>query len=247
MLVVEKKRLVALKVRMSEIMNGKWVPREGFNPNYLLTRTGKRLSRVRVLATVVARFTSQDRKFASITLDDGTETIRAKAFGSFIFDSVKIGDIVDLIGKLKQYNEELYIIPEIVLPVDANWELLRELEIKKSAREWDRKRALVKAYQKQTSDLAELKNLAGEFGVSAEDVEGIVEAQEFGEDVELGKDEIKQKILDLIATCDHGEGSDYAELIERAGMAESALDETVQELLAEGSCFEPRPGKIKRL
>jgi len=244
---VEKKRLIALKVRISEIVNGKWVPREGLNPNYLLTRTGKRLSRVRILATVVNKFTSQDRKFSSITLDDGTETIRAKAFGSFIFDAVKIGDIVDLIGKLKQYNEELYVVPEIVAPVDASWELLRELELKKSAREWDRRRALVKAYQKQTSDLAELKNLASEFGVTAEEVEGIIEAQEFGEEVQLGKEEIKQKVLELIAACDHGEGCDYAELIERAGMAESALDETIQELLNEGSCFEPRPGKIKRL
>lgn len=244
---VEKKRLIACKARLAEIISGKWVQKEGFNPNYLLTRTGKRLGRVRVLVTIVAKFSSQDKKFSSITLDDGTETIRAKAFGSFIFDSLKVGDIIDLVGKLKQYNDELYIVPEIVMPADANFEILRELEIKRAMREWDRKRALVKAYQKQTSDLSELRNMAAEFGVGAEDIEGIVEAQEFGEEVQLGKDEVKQKVLEMIASCDHGEGCDYAELIERAGMDESALDEVVQELLAEGSCFEPRPGKIKRL
>ena len=242
---VEKKRAVALKVNIAEIISGRWNQLEGLN--YLLTRTGRRLSRVRVLATVVAKFTSQDKKFASITLDDGTETIRAKAFNSFIFDSVKIGDIIDFIGKLKQYNDELYIVPEILMPADANWELLRELEMKKGAREWDRKRAMIKAYQKQTSDLAELKNLAAEFGISAEEVESTVEAQEFGDDVKLDKDDVKQKVLEMITTCDHGEGCDYSELIERSGMDESALDETVQELLGEGSCFEPRPGKIKRL
>ena len=225
----EKKRLVALKVKIAEIMSGRWTQREGFNANYLLTRTGKRLSRVRSLSTVVAKFISQDKKFSSITLDDGTETIRAKAFNSFIFDSIKIGDIIDVIGKLRQYNDELYIVPEIVMPVDVNWETLRELELRKAAREWDRKRALVKAYQKQTSDLAELKSLASEFGVTPDEVEGIVEAQEFGEDVQLSKEDVKQKILDLIASCDQGEGCEYAELIERAGMAESALDETVQE------------------
>lgn len=244
---VEKKRLVAMKVRIAEIMSGRWTQREGLNANYLLTRTGKHLSRVRVIVTIVAKFMSQDKKFSSITLDDGSETIRAKAFNSFIFDSVKIGDIVDIIGKLRQYNDELYVVTEIVMPANPDWEILRELELKKAAREWDRKRALVKAYQKQTSDLAELKNLAAEFGVSAEEVEGIVEAQEFGEDVQLSKEDTKQKILDLISTCDQGEGCEYAELIERAGMDESALDETVQELLSEGSCFEPRPGKIKRL
>jgi len=242
---VEKKRATALKVHIAEIMSGRWNQREGLN--YLLTRTGRRLSRVRILATVVAKFTSQDKKFASITLDDGTETIRAKAFGSFTFDSLKIGDIIDVIGKLKQYNDEIYVTPEIVMPADANWELLRELEIKRAAREWDRKRAMIKAYQKQTSDLSELKNLAAEFGVSAEEVESIVEAQEFGDDVKLDKEDVKEKVLELIATCDQGEGCDYSELIERAGMDESALDETVQELLGEGSCFEPRPGKIKRL
>jgi RPA family protein len=242
---VEKKRAIALKAHIAEIISGRWNQNEGLN--YILTRTGRRLSRVRVLSTVVAKFTSQDKKFASITLDDGTETIRAKAFNSFIFDNLKIGDIVDVIGKMKQYNDELYITPEIVMPADANWELLRELEMKKGAREWDCKRAMIKAYQKQTSDLAELKNLAGEFGVIAEDVESIVESQEFGDDVKLDKDDAKQKVLEMIATCDQGEGCDYSELIERSGMDESALDETVQELLGEGSCFEPRPGKIKRL
>jgi RPA family protein len=243
----EKKRLIAMKVRISEITKGKWVPREGLNPNYVLARTGKRLSRVRIIATAVNRFMSQDRKFASITLDDGTDTIRAKAFGSLILENIKLGDIIDIVGKLKQYNDELYIVPEIIAPANIGWEMLRELEIRKISREWDRKRALVKAYQKQTSDVAELKSLALEFGISSEDVEGMVEAQEFGEDIHVGKEEVKQRVLDLIASCDHGEGCDYSELIERAGMQESALDETMQELLSEGSCFEPKPGKIKRL
>jgi len=245
--VVEKKRLIAYKVRINEVMRGKWVPKEGLNPNYLLTRTGKRLGRVRVLASIVHKFMSQDKKFSSITLDDGTETIRAKAFNSFIFDNLKVGDIADFIGKLKQYNNELYIVPEIVTAVEPNWEMLRELEIRKAAVEWDRKRSMVKAYQKQTIDLAELKNLAAEFGIGDDEVEGVVESQEFGEDVQLGKDDVKQKILDLIAQCDHGDGCDYAELIERASMDEHSLDETVQELLEEGSCFEPKPGKIKKL
>ena len=247
----ERKRLPAYKVRSSAIMGGKYIHNEGLAPKYVITKDGQRLTRVRMMATVVNKFISQDRKFYSATLDDGTETIRAKAFGSLILDPINIGDIVDVIGKIRQYNEEVYIIAETVWKSDANFELLRDMEIKLSAKEWEQKRLTVATYAKQTTDVNELKKLCSEFGITPDEVESIMESQEtFAEDIskaEADKTAIKQRVLELIAKYDAGEGCDYGQLIETAGLEENVLDSMIQELLDEGTCFEPRPGKIKKL
>lgn len=247
----EKRRLPAYKVRIAAIARGKYVHNEGLVPKYVLSRDGRRLTRVRILATVVNRFVSHDRKFYSATLDDGTETIKAKAFSSLILEPFAIGDIIDLIGRVRKYNEEIYIVPEAAWKADPNLELLRELEIRLAEKEWEQKRGLVASYAKQVSDINELKKLCSEIGVSPEDVEGVIEAQEaFAEEIaksEADRTAVKQRILDLITRLDAGDGCDYGSLIESAGLEEGVLDGIVQELLDEGSCFEPRPGKIKKL
>ena len=243
---VEKRRLTAAKTKISEVIGGKFFKQEGLEPNYVLTASGQRLSRVRILATVVEKFVSEDRKFFSVTLDDGSETIRAKAFSSLILDPVGVGDIIDVIGKVKEYNEEIYFIPEVVFKVtDPNLEILRELEIFDSQRDWQRKRDVILNYQKQVSDLTELKNLLKEFNISSEEIEMILQLPE--QEEKTNSVEEKQKILDLIEKLDMGGGCDYSQLMEMSGLAENTLDSVIEELLEEGSCFEPRPGKIKKL
>jgi RPA family protein len=245
---VEKRRLPARKVKIKSLTGGKFVQQNGFNPSYVLSPDGQRLARVRLLATIVDKFVSEDKKFSSITLDDGSDTIRAKAFNSLILEQVAIGDIVDVIGRVRQYNEELYIVPEVLWKVGPEWEMLRELEIRKEKKEIEKIKTLVLKYQKQTSDVEELKRLMAEFGVEAEEVEAIIEAQSnVEEDETIQAEQLKERILELIGQLDHGDGADYGQLIEASGLPETKLDTIIEELLNDGSCFEPRPGKIKRL
>ena len=43
-----------------------------------------------------------------------------------------VGDPINIIGRLREYNNERYIIPEIVKKVDdPHWELVRKLELLK--------------------------------------------------------------------------------------------------------------------
>ncbi|KKT20450.1 MAG: hypothetical protein UW05_C0036G0002 [Candidatus Giovannonibacteria bacterium GW2011_GWC2_43_8] len=72
------KRQVATKVRIESLSSGKIIEKGG--RKFLETKYGEELSRVRVMATVVGKFISEDSKFASITLDDGTDTIRGKGW-----------------------------------------------------------------------------------------------------------------------------------------------------------------------
>ncbi len=247
---MERKRLTAVKTKIGPVIKGRFVKQEGFTPNYVLTSNGLRVSRANILATVVDKFVSETGKFASITLDDGSGTIRAKVFNAVsVFEGIETGDIVDCIGRIKEYQGEIYIMPEILRKVDdPDLEMLRELDIRKRDREWNNKRELVLEYQNQTADAEELKKIMNErFNVSNEDVESILQTQQADEEVSEKENETKEKVLKFIVECDKGEGCDYSELLDKSGLPEETIDSLVNELLSEGMCFEPRPGKIKKL
>ena len=242
---MEKKRLTAVKTNIESIEKGKFVAQEGFNPSYVLSPSGQRLSRVRVLATAVDKFVSENGKFAALTLDDGTDTISARVFNALsMLEAVDKGNIVDVIARIKEYQGEIYLLPEVITKIeDPNIELLRQLEIQEQEKEAEKKRQLVLEYRSQVADVSELARLMKErFGIEQEEVESFMQQ----EDVPKAK-EGKSEILKLIEALDSGEGCNYQELVQAAGMSEESLDAIVNELLEEGSCFEPRPGKIKKL
>lgn len=241
---MEKKRISAVKTRIKPIITGRFVMQEGFNPNYVLTNYGMRLSRVRLLATVVDKFLAESGKFASITIDDGTDTIRVKVFNAVsMFDNVGIGSEVDIIGRVKEYQGEIYLAPEIITAVgDPNFNLLRELELKLQEREGEKKRKIIFEHQKQAADMSELQRLMKErFDIQPEEVEAMLQSQE-----EPAPDK-KEEVLKLIEKLDEGNGCDYSELLNVSGLPEDVIDSVVNELLSDGICFEPRPGKIKKL
>lgn len=250
---MESRRLTAKKVSVAELMSGRFVKKTGFDSSYVLTNLGRRLSRVRVLGLIVDKFKPNEGTWAAITLDDSADTIRAKAFQNVkIFDKILPGDLVDVIGKTREFNGEIYIAPEIVRKVEPNFETLRLLEMKKIHAAQMEKMKKISELKKQTADAAELKTLAKKFNLSAEDVDGILEVGEISsEPVEEKKDEVaaamKAKVLELISAGDKGEGADYSEILKIAGAEESAVDTAIQALLEEGILIEPKAGRLKKL
>lgn len=122
----------ARKIRIDEIVNGDVTETEGYETNILRTKDGQETKMLRVLGTVVDKFVSDDGNYAIITLDDATETIRAKLFKNDVrkIEKINVGDIVDVFGSLRKYEEEVYIAPDIVRKLDdPNLEVLRNLEI----------------------------------------------------------------------------------------------------------------------
>ena len=79
-----KKRLVAKRVKIRDIVKGKYFKQEGFEPNYVITDYGLKVSRISIVATIVDIYTNDDRTYGAITFDDGTEIIRAKYFQDLI-------------------------------------------------------------------------------------------------------------------------------------------------------------------
>jgi len=237
---------------VDEIVTGKFVKKTGFESNYILTRFGRKISRARVMGVIVDIYKSADMKYAALTIDDSTNTLRAKAFVNIIiFDNFKAGDLIDLVGKVREYNDEIYIIPEILRKVSPNQEILRGLELKKIYIDQVSKIRKLRVLQKQSSDLSELKVLASKSGIGEEIVEGILEADELIKiDTEVKTQEssqMKDKILELVEKLDEGKGAEYQNILTESKIEEEKVDSAIQELLEEGVCFEPKAGMIKKL
>ncbi|MFA5061422.1 MAG: OB-fold nucleic acid binding domain-containing protein [Candidatus Pacearchaeota archaeon] len=131
-----KKRNIAYKMRIGDILKGKPMSDEG---KFLFLELGdKKLVRVNIIANCVDKFVQEgEKKYASVTLDDASGQIRLKAFGEDIepMKGIMQGDTLQVIGNIREWNGELYIIPEIAKKVDPRWLLVRKLEIQKSWKE----------------------------------------------------------------------------------------------------------------
>ena len=255
---MEIKRLTAKKAGVSEITRGKYFKKPGFESNYILTRLGRKLSRVRVLGLVVDKFLNNDSSYSAITIDDSSDTVRCKFFGSAkLFNGVEAGDLVDVVGKVREYNGEIYIVPEIVTKItDPNFETMRILELAKIRKFQKENIMKLGELKKKTSDLKEVRNSAKEL-MSEEDVESIIEAEELikeelseTRDNKAGKTEqpkdAKEIVLKIIGEAGQ-DGVDYQLVLAKSGLPESTVDMAVQKLLEGGILFEPRPGKLKGL
>jgi RPA family protein len=131
-----RKRNTAYKLRIGDILKGKPMVSEG---KFLFLELGeKKISRVNVLANCVDKFIQDgEKKYASLTVDDASGQIRLKAFGDDIESLKEImqGDTLQIISNVREWNGELYLIPEIIKKVDPRWLLVRKLEIQKSRKD----------------------------------------------------------------------------------------------------------------
>jgi RPA family protein len=134
-----RKRETAHKIRIGNLLvaNQIFEQSDAQNPRLQFVELGnKKILRVNLIANIIDKYESEgESKFATITLDDGSGQIRARVFGEEInkFQELIQGDTVILIGLLRSYNQELYIMPEIIKKQDPKYLLVRKLEIEKEA------------------------------------------------------------------------------------------------------------------
>jgi len=123
------KRHIAFKLRVGEIQDGKIIlDADRFK---FLEYESKQIVRVNLIANIIDKYVQDDeKKFASITLDDASGQIKLKLFGEDIqkFDPFEQGDTIQVIGLLRTWNDELYIIPETMKKKEPQYLLVRKLE-----------------------------------------------------------------------------------------------------------------------
>ncbi len=111
-----KERLTAIRASISDIIEGEYGDDEG---PYVISPQGVEIRRVLLVGSIVDQVAGNNN-YASITLDDGTGSIRAKAWGAEaeMLQNVNTNILALMIGKIREYENELYIQPEIVKPID---------------------------------------------------------------------------------------------------------------------------------
>ncbi|MFB6217135.1 MAG: OB-fold nucleic acid binding domain-containing protein [Candidatus Aenigmatarchaeota archaeon] len=251
-----QKRLTAKKVPVEDVVNGTYHTQEGFKSNYIVTPRGEKVSRVNLIGTVMAKFINDDETYGFLVLDDETETIRGKFFQDMEpLESVKEGDLVRMVGKIREYEDEIYVNPEIVKSIDdpnefTLWlaDILNRLEKLEKVR--DRIEEL-----KQEDPENYKEKAVEEFG--EETVRNILEAPDTGESEDMSETEtgeaekdggeIKNAVLSKIEDMDEGKGASYQDITESLDYEEQDIEEVINDLLTDGTCFEPRPGRIKKL
>lgn len=133
-----KKRETAYKLRINDLHKANQIFEETENLNKRLKFIelgNKRIVRVNIIANVVDKYQSDgEKRFASITLDDGSAQIRARVFSDDVskFQDISQGDTLIIIGLLRFFNQEIYILPEIIKKTDPRYLLIRKLEIERS-------------------------------------------------------------------------------------------------------------------
>ena len=131
-----RKRNTAYKLRIGDVLKGVPMMDEG---KFLFLELGdKKVVRVNILANCVDKFIQEgEKQFGSLTVDDASGQLKLKVFGEDI-DRVKNimqGDTLQIIGNMREWNGEIYMIPEVAKKVDARWLLVRKLEIQNARKD----------------------------------------------------------------------------------------------------------------
>ena len=220
-------RQTAYKVWISDLITKELIKEEGeWSPNYVLINE-KKVSRVNIVANVIMRYKSEEGNYASLTIDDGSENIQVKAWREDVslFDNVGIGNQILLIAKIKEYNSQIYLVPEIIRVLDKKeW-----IEI--------RKRELISLYGNKTYKESKInqENVNAKLNLDEEVV--------YNEPIQNDR----QIILNTIEKLDLEDGANISEIISLSKLDEEKANFIINELLKDGEIFEIRTGRLKIL
>jgi len=95
---------------------------------------GERISKVKLVGTVVQKSVRPDKSYGYLILDNGTGTIRLRLWEEQmpLAEDVREGDLILVIGKIRVFKEEKYVVPEILKVLkDPRWERVHTLEVLK--------------------------------------------------------------------------------------------------------------------
>ncbi len=224
------KRNIAVKVNISDIIEGEYVKEDGWTPNYVSTNKGH-VSRVNIIGVVVSK---EESAYDTLMIDDSTGSISVRSFeNKEMLKTPLVGQIVILIGRVREYNGEKYILAEIVRAIDdKKWVQVRKKELESEVKDFEAKnKDIVKEERKEFENTLESKK---EVVIPKKD-EMVLQPQSNPYELVLG----------LIKSLDTGFGVSYEEVILDSKIKN--CEEIITSLIEEGEIFEIRPGILKVL
>jgi len=245
-----RKRETAHKLHLGTILKGNPVieeiqgesgtpTREKFK--FLEFSEDKKVVRVNVIANVIEKYISEGEKnWGSITIDDGTGQINIKVFGEDVakFQELNQGDTLLIIGILRTYNQEVYILPEIIKKADPRYLLVRKLEIEKAPKLIPLASQPMQVQNSSTPSTPSTDQ-ASKTSIPSEQSTAPVTPQVGG---------IREKIINLIKSGEADGGIDVEQLIiQLKDINPDEINKEITKLLEQGTIYEPRPGRVRYL
>jgi RPA family protein len=123
-------RQTAYRILISDLIKGKFIRQEGWNPSFVyLADIKAKVSRVNLMGVVIAL--SKEAEINEVIIDDGSGSITIRSFNNEMeLKKLKFGELVNIIGKVRDFDGNFYVMPEIVKKYDNKgikelWELER--------------------------------------------------------------------------------------------------------------------------
>lgn len=234
-------RQPAVKITLGEVVLGKYVQEEE-TLNYLLTFDQRKIYRLNVVGIVV--HLQKQGNINNVWIEDGTGKIVVRFFEEHkILAKLNPGDILLVVGKLRQYNQEKYLSSEIVKKVDASWLKLRKTELK------EKFAAIIETPLPEkivSAAVPEVKPLSWSKEKKSIE-EDIIEEEVVEEEIAPEEKDIlpAQKLLLLIKEKDKGEGVLVEEILHCSFLNDT--EKWIEKMLEKGDIFQNLPGRVKVL
>lgn len=118
-------RQTAYIVQIKDLLNGIFIKESGWNPSYVVIG-GKNVSRINIIGIITE--ISEENNVQTIVIEDGTGRIPIRNFEKK--SDVSIGDAVLLIGRIRQYGKEKYVVPEVMNKnINKKWNLFWKKQV----------------------------------------------------------------------------------------------------------------------
>jgi RPA family protein len=127
-MIEQQKRQIAYRLKISDIISGTYVKEEGWIPNYIISNN-KKISRVNIIAIVISKI--EEGPYSGLVVEDFSGKISVREFGEAkTIPKINVGDAVIIIGKIREFSNAKYIVPEIIRKIsDLRWLEIRKNEL----------------------------------------------------------------------------------------------------------------------
>lgn len=230
-------RQTAYRIWLADLIKGEFIKSSGeFQPNFVLTRN-LNISRVNIVGAIV--FKNIQGGFGSLSIDDGSAIIQVRAWkeGAKALEGFDVGSLVNLVGKVKNFNNKIYLVPEFLRRIEnPAWFKLRKIELRRLFGEVER-------IESKNEDEAVIAPL----DLEDEDIGFVAVQEEKVSDAVAGVGSKRQALLSLIEEEDKNDGADISVVISKSGFDEKEAQAIIDDLIREGEVFQLNAGRVRTL
>lgn len=253
-------RQTAIKVTIGTLLFCNYVEQNDADPNYLELSSGERLYRLNLVAVILNK--ENVGAITNLLVDDGTGKIVLRSFEeNKNIENLSVGDSVLVIGKLRKYNQEKYVSPEIIKKINPEWLKLRSLEL------MNKEKIISQNISNNTT--GSINNKEKEV-INVSKIIDVEKNQDFSEELVKNKEKIEEipklvedfpdaneeemvespllpveKLIQMIKEMDSGEGVMIEEIISNSQIKDT--EEVLGKMLEKGDIFQNSPGRVKVL